>query len=227
MGARGVILLGPPGAGKGTQAERISKDYGLVHISTGDMLRDAVARGTSLGRQAKRFMDAGELAPDEVVAGIVAERLAESAPGQGFLLDGFPRSLSQAEALDEALADSGRSVDLALSIQVPEEELVRRLTGRRLCADCARPYHVEFGPPQVADRCDQCGGRLYQRSDDTEETVRNRLAVYRDQTEPLNGYYRSRGVLAGIDGTGRPDEVYARIRRSLDRVQGSEPGQPA
>lgn len=214
-----VILLGPPGAGKGTQAERIRRDFGLVHISTGDMLREAVAKGTEMGVKAKSFMDAGDLVPDEVVIGIVVDRLSEPDCEKGFLLDGFPRSLVQAEELDQALKEKGKSITLALAVIVGEDELVSRLTGRRLCRDCARPYHVAFKPPQTPDVCDECGGELYQRSDDSEETVRNRLEVYRNQTEPLIDYYRSQGVLAEIEGVGPPDEIYGKIEKELVEVQ--------
>ena len=219
MAALNVILLGPPGAGKGTQAERIRRDFGLAHISTGDMLRDAVAKGTELGARAKGFMDAGDLVPDGVVIGIVAERLQEPDADKGFLLDGFPRSLVQAEELDRALAAAGKKIELALAITVPEDELVGRLTGRRLCRDCQKPYHTIFSPPKQEGVCDDCGGEIYQRSDDSEETVRNRLAVYQSQTEPLIGYYRNSGVLAEIDGVGHPDEVYGRIREGLERTR--------
>lgn len=217
-----VILLGPPGAGKGTQAERIRSDFGLVHISTGDMLREAVAKGTEMGVKAKSFMDAGDLVPDDVVIGIVVDRLTEPDCEKGFLLDGFPRSIVQAEELDKALAARGKQITLALAITVGEEELVERLTGRRLCRECARPYHVAFKPPETPDVCDECGGELYQRSDDTEETVRNRLDVYRRQTEPLVDYYRTQGVLAEIEGEGDPDEIYGKIEAELNRVQGRE-----
>ncbi len=217
MAGLNVILLGPPGAGKGTQAERIKKDYGLVHISTGDMLREAVAAGTELGVKAKGFMDAGELVPDEVVIGIVVDRLRQLDTESGFLLDGFPRSLSQAHELDEALDAAGKQITMALAIIVPESELIKRLTGRRLCRNCQKPYHVVFSPPRQEGVCDQCGGEIFQRSDDSEETVRNRLEVYRTQTEPLIDYYRSRGVLTEIDGVGHPDEIYQRIRGILSQ----------
>lgn len=222
MAPLNVILLGPPGAGKGTQAEHIRDDYRLPHISTGDMLREAVANGTEMGLKAKAYMDAGDLVPDEVVIGIVVERLAAPDCQNGFLLDGFPRSLVQAEELDRALEAGGKKITLALAIMVEEEELVSRLTGRRLCRDCARPYHVKFKPPVAPDVCDACGGELYQRSDDTEATVRNRLDVYRRQTEPLIGYYRAQGVLAEIDGVGAPDEIYGRIQTELNRVRDRE-----
>jgi len=219
MAPLNVILLGPPGAGKGTQAERIRDDYSLAHISTGDMLREAVANGTEMGLKAKSFMDAGNLVPDEVVIGIVVDRLTAPDCEKGFLLDGFPRSLVQAEELDKALAASGKQITLALAIIVDEDELVSRLTGRRLCRDCARPYHVKFKPPAAEGVCDTCGGEIYQRSDDTEATVRNRLDVYTQQTEPLIGYYRTQGVLAEIDGVGHPDEIYGNIQNELNRVR--------
>lgn len=222
MAPLNVILLGPPGAGKGTQAQRIRDDYSLAHISTGDMLREAVANGTELGLKAKSFMDAGNLVPDEVVIGIVVERLAAPDCEKGFLLDGFPRSQVQAEELGKALATGGKQITLALAIIVDEDELVSRLTGRRLCRDCARPYHVTFKPPAAEGVCDTCGGEIYQRSDDTEDTVRNRLDVYRQQTEPLIGYYRSQGVLTEIDGVGHPDEIYGRIEKELTRVRDRE-----
>lgn len=222
MAPLNILLLGPPGAGKGTQAERIKKEFGLAHISTGDMLREAVAQGTDMGLKAKGFMDAGDLVPDEVVIGIVAERLAQPDCGGGFLLDGFPRSLIQAQELDQALEAGGKKITLALAIIVEEKELVKRLTGRRLCRECARPYHVAFKPPATQDICDECGGGLYQRSDDTEETVRNRLDVYRRQTEPLIDYYRSQGVLAEIAGVGHPDEIYKKIEEELTQVREQE-----
>ncbi|MBE0428929.1 MAG: adenylate kinase [Thermoleophilia bacterium] len=222
MAQLNVILLGPPGAGKGTQAERIRDEFGLPHVSTGDMLREAVAKGTSLGLEAKGYMDAGDLVPDEVVIGIVVERLDEPDCKNGFLLDGFPRSLVQAQELDKALAASGRKIELALAMSVDDEELVQRLTGRRLCRECARPYHTVFKQPAAEDICDECGGELYQRSDDTEETVRNRLRVYRSETEPLIEYYQARGVLARIDGVGHPDEIYKRIADRLIETRDRE-----
>jgi adenylate kinase len=185
------------------------------------MLREAVAKGTELGVKAKSYMDAGDLVPDEVVIGIVVERLLEPDCEKGFLLDGFPRSTVQAQELDKSLDAKGKKITLALAIIVEEEELVSRLTGRRLCRDCSRPYHVRFKPPADETKCDECGGELYQRSDDTEDTVRNRLQVYKDQTEPLIDFYRGKGVLAEIDGVGDPDEIYGRIREQLDRVSES------
>ena len=211
-----LILLGPPGAGKGTQASRIVADYGIPHISTGDILRGAVKNQTQMGLEAKKYMDAGELVPDSVVIGIVKDRLQEPDTAKGFLMDGFPRTIPQAEALDEALVALDRAVTKVLAILVEEEELILRLTGRRICRDCQTPFHVEYNKPVTEDVCDKCGGELYQRDDDSEETVRNRLEVYRDQTEPLIAYYDEQGLVARVDGTGRtPDGVYEDIREAL------------
>ena len=210
-----LILLGPPGAGKGTQASRIVDEYGVPHISTGDILRTAVKNQTQMGLEAKKYMDAGELVPDSVVIGIVKERLQEPDTAKGFLMDGFPRTIPQAEALDRALTSLDRAVNKTIVILVDEEELVRRLTGRRICRSCQTPFHVVFNPPKVEGVCDKCGGELYQRDDDTETTVRNRLEVYRNQTEPLIDYYDKQGVVARIDGEQTPDRVYADIRGAL------------
>jgi adenylate kinase len=211
-----VILLGAPGAGKGTQAERISARFGLPHISTGDMLRAAVAQGTEMGLAAKAFMDAGALVPDEVVIGVVRDRLAEADAADGFLLDGFPRTIEQAESLDAMLAGAGRSVTDVLLLDCPEAELVDRLAGRRLCGSCGKGYHVHFDPPGREGVCDACDGELYQRDDDNETTVRNRLEVYRRQTEPLIDYYERRGVLKRIVGSGMtPNEVFGSIEKAL------------
>jgi adenylate kinase len=213
---RNVILLGAPGAGKGTQAERIVARFGLPHISTGDMLRAAVAQGTEMGMAARRHMEAGGLVPDEVVIGVVRDRLAEPDAGQGFLLDGFPRTLPQAERLDAMLAAGGRAVTHVVLIDVPEEELVQRLAGRRTCRQCGKGYHVVFDPPRTEGVCDVCGGELYQRADDNEATVRNRLEVYREQTAPLIGYYEARGLLRSAYGGGKmPDEVFAQVEQLL------------
>jgi adenylate kinase len=212
-----VILLGAPGAGKGTQAERIVVRFGLPHISTGEMLRAAVGAGTEMGREAQKYMEAGALVPDEVVIGVVRERLAEGDAGSGFLLDGFPRTIEQAEQLDAMLAEGGRAVSHVVLIDVPEDELVERLAGRRMCKGCGKGYHVVFDPPQALDVCDACGSELYQRTDDNEATVRNRLTVYRAQTEPLVGYYEERGVLRNAHGGGKmPDEVFAQVERLLE-----------
>jgi len=211
-----IVLLGAPGSGKGTQAERIAPAFDVPHISTGDILRAAVKRGTPMGLAAKRFMDAGDLVPDDVVIGIIRDRLTEPDTSAGFMLDGFPRTLEQAGALDAMLAEAGRRLSLVLQIDVPEEELVQRLAGRRACRLCGRGYNVVFDPPRVEGVCDVCGGDLFQRDDDNEETVRNRLAVYRRQTEPLIGYYRDKGVLATVYGGGRtPDQVYTDVEQLL------------
>jgi len=211
-----VILLGAPGAGKGTQAERIVERFGLPHISTGDILRSAVGLGTELGLAAKRFMDAGELVPDEVVVGIIRTRLAEGDAAPGFLLDGFPRTLEQARSLDAMLADAGRTVTRVVLIDVPEDELVERLGGRRMCRQCSKGYHVIFNPPASEGVCDSCGGELYQRSDDNEATVRNRLSVFRSQTHPLVEYYSERGLVTAVAGGARsPAEVFADVEQVL------------
>jgi adenylate kinase len=214
---RNVILLGPPGAGKGTQAERIAAGYGLPHISTGEMLRAAVAAGTEMGLAAQKVMEAGALVPDEVVIGVVRDRLGQADAQKGFLLDGFPRTIAQAERLDAMLSDVGRRVTHVILIDVPEDELVERLAGRRMCQGCGKGYHVVFDPPQNVDVCDVCGAALYQRSDDDEATVRNRLKVYRAQTEPLVGYYEGRGVLRTVHGGGKmPAEVFAQVELLLE-----------
>jgi adenylate kinase len=211
-----LILLGPPGAGKGTQASRIVADYNIPHISTGDILRGAVKNQTKMGLEAKRYMDAGELVPDSVVIGIVKDRLREPDTVRGFLMDGFPRTIPQAEALDEALVGLDRAVTKVLTILVDEEELILRLTGRRICRDCQTPFHVEYNKPATEGVCDKCGGELYQRDDDSEATVRNRLEVYYSQTEPLIAHYDAQSLVFRVDGTGNtPDGVYAEIRTAL------------
>lgn len=211
-----LVLLGPPGAGKGTQAERLVEKYGLAQVSTGDMFRAALARGTPMGLEARKYMDAGELVPDEVVEGLVAERLRAGGLDGGMILDGFPRNRHQAEALDRILEETGRRIDLVLNIAVDPEALVARLTGRRVCRDCGGNYHVVFSPSVAGERCSSCGGELYQRDDDTEETVRNRLEVYREQTEPVIDYYRPTGKLVDIDGGKAPAEVFEQIERAVD-----------
>jgi adenylate kinase len=213
---RNVILLGGPGSGKGTQAERIVARFGMPHISTGEMLRAAVAQGTEMGLAAQKAMEAGELVPDEVVIGVVRDRLAEADAQDGFLLDGFPRTIAQAERLDAMLHEADRAVTQVILLDVPEDELVVRLAGRRMCKGCGKGYHVVFDPPKVEGVCDECGAALYQRSDDNEETVRNRLGVYRAQTEPLVGYYEGHGVLKTAHGGGKmPDEVFEQVVRLL------------
>jgi len=209
-----VILLGPPGAGKGTQAEGIVREFGLVHISTGDMLRAAVKNGTEMGLKAQEYMTKGELVPDEVVIGIVRDRIAEPDCEKGFLLDGFPRTVGQAEALDKALISMDKNIDAVINIVVPDEELLNRLTGRRICKTCQRPYHAIFNPPQTEGVC-ECGGELYQRADDTIETVKNRLDVYHSQTSPLIDYYGSKSILVDIDGTKSVNAVFEDINNAL------------
>jgi len=210
-----LILLGPPGAGKGTQASRIAAEYAIPHVSTGDILRGAVKNQTPMGLEAKRYMDAGDLVPDEVVIGIVKDRLQEPDTANGFLMDGFPRTIPQAEALNAALDSLDRSVTKTLVILVDEEDLVRRLSGRRICRACQTPFHVMFNQPKEEGVCDVCGGELYQRDDDNEVTVRNRLATYRKQTEPLIAYYDRAGLVARIDGSKAPEPVYVEIQSAL------------
>lgn len=207
-----LMLLGAPGAGKGTQAQRLEARYGLPQISTGDMLRAAVKAGTALGLEAKTCMERGDLVPDGIVVGIVAERLCAPDCVRGFILDGFPRTVAQAEALDA----SGVRLDHVLNFGVPEEELVTRLAGRRTCARCSAMYHVVFSPPAKAGVCDRCGAEeLVQRADDNEATVRSRLRVYGEKTAPLIAFYRDRGLLRDIDGTGELDQVFARATSIL------------
>lgn len=213
---RRLVLLGPPGAGKGTQASFLVERYGVVHVSTGDILRQAREAGTPLGLLAKGYMDRGELVPDEVVVGLVRDRLAEpDVREKGFLLDGFPRTVVQAEALDRLLADLGTPLEAALNLRVDPELLTRRLTLRRSCPACGAVYHLENRPPAVAGVCDTCGGALVQRPDDAEETVRNRLAVYSRQTEPLIDYYARRGILREIDGEQSIEAVRQAIADAL------------
>lgn len=210
-----LILLGPPGAGKGTQAERLQADFALAHISTGDMLRAQVAQGTELGQEAQKYMNAGELVPDEVILGMIGLRIEEQDAREGFLLDGFPRNTSQADSLAATLTESDRRLTAALLIDVPDEEVVRRLAGRRVCAKGGHVYHVEFDPPTREGVCDQDGSRLIQRDDDKEETIRRRLEVYARQTAPLIAYYHEAGLLRRFDGRRNPNEVHDHIRATV------------
>jgi adenylate kinase len=210
-----LILLGPPGAGKGTQAERLQQDFTLAHISTGDMLRAQVAQGTELGHRAKQYMDAGELVPDEVILGMIGQRISEQDAREGFLLDGFPRNSRQADALAQTLAESERRLTGALLIDVPDEEVVRRLSGRRVCLKAGHVYHVELDPPKHEAVCDQDGSRLIQRDDDKEDVIRRRLEVYARQTAPLIEYYEDTGLLRHFDGCRDPNEVHDRIRAAV------------
>ncbi|MEN6349989.1 MAG: adenylate kinase [Syntrophomonas sp.] len=210
-----LILMGPPGAGKGTQAEYIERKYWIPHISTGDMFRSAIRFGTDLGLQAKTFMDAGQLVPDDVTIGIVRERLAERDCAKGFLLDGFPRTIAQAEALDKIMAEWNKRIDGVINIEVPDAVLTQRLTGRRTCSQCGATYHIQFNPPQKASQCDICSGEIQQRSDDREDTVGERLAVYAEQTGHLTEYYAPKGLLKNINGDQSLDEVFKDIVESL------------
>jgi adenylate kinase len=208
-------LLGAPGSGKGTQAKKLVEDYGYPQVSTGDLLRDAVARGTAHGLKAKAAMDAGQLVSDEIVLGILKDRLARPDTGAGFILDGFPRNLAQAEALEGVLAELGQPLDAAVLMQLDHGILMKRLTGRRSCTGCGRVYNIHFLPPPADGRCGNCGGELVQRSDDREETIGRRLEVYRAETEPLVEYYRKLGKLKTVDAQGELEEVYARLVQTL------------
>jgi len=211
-----MILLGPPGAGKGTQAKDLVEKYKIPQISTGDILRKNLAEKTPLGLEAKKYMDKGELVPDSVVVGIVKERLKEADCAKGYILDGFPRTVPQAEELDKALADMSTPLDKVLSIDVPDSELVARLSGRRTCRSCQEGYHVMFKKPKVEGKCDKCGGELYQRDDDKEESIKNRLKVYQASTAPLIDYYKAKGLLRGVDGVGDMKEILARMVKALE-----------
>ena len=215
-----VIFLGPPGAGKGTQAQELAREWGVPHIATGDMLREAVAAKTALGLEAKRHMDSGGLVPDEVVIGLVGERLAQPDAKAGCVLDGFPRTVAQAEALDALFARAGIALDRVIYFDVPRAELLRRLTGRRVCRACGRTFHLVSAPPRVAGTCDDCGGELYQRADDSEATVATRLDVYQKQTAPLLDYYRGRRLLAEVAGEGPVAGVGEAIRRAMGQGVG-------
>ncbi|GMB10022.1 adenylate kinase [Thermolongibacillus altinsuensis] len=214
-----LVLMGLPGAGKGTQAEKIVEKYKIPHISTGDMFRAAIKEGTELGLQAKSYMDRGDLVPDEVTIGIVRERLSKEDCQKGFLLDGFPRTVAQAEALEQLLSDLNRSIDYVINIEVDKNILMERLTGRRICKECGATYHLVFNPPSQAGVCDKCGGELYQRADDNEETVANRLEVNLKQTQPLLEFYQEKGYLRNIDGQQEIEKVFADICELLGGLE--------
>jgi adenylate kinase len=211
-----LVLVGPPGAGKGTQAHYVAAHLSIPAISTGDIFRRNVSQGTPLGQEAKKYMDAGDLVPDEVTIAMVRDRITEPDAREGFLLDGFPRTIPQAEVLEQMLGDIGAKLDTVLELVVDNEEVVRRLAGRRTCRTCGHVWHVDFDPPKVPDICDACGGELFQRDDDREETIRHRLEVYAEQTEPLVAYYGERGLLVGIDATGPVEDI---TKRALDALR--------
>ena len=215
MSELNLVLLGPPGSGKGTQGERLQEDLRLPYHATGDILRAAVRDGTELGRKAKEYMDRGDLVPDEVMVGLIADRVAEEEASDGFILDGFPRTTGQAEALDSKLGELGRELTAAILIDVPDEEVIRRLSGRRVCVEEGHTFHMEFDPPKNEGVCDIDGSRLEIRDDDKPEVIRNRLDTYHDKTEPLVAYYEERSVLRRVDGQPAPDEVSDRIRAML------------
>jgi len=211
-----MVFLGPPGAGKGTQSEQIIKDFGIVQVSTGDILRSAVKEGSELGKLAKEYMNEGKLVPDDIIIGIVKERLKEKDCQNGFILDGFPRTIPQAEALDKMLKDDlNISLTHVISLEVDDEKIIERLTGRRFCSQCGRVYHISFDPPEKEGICDECHTQLIQRDDDKEETIKKRLKVYHDQTEQLKDYYGKQNILTTVDGEKSPDDVYKNIKDIL------------
>jgi len=212
-----LVLVGPPGAGKGTQAQFIASHFAVPKISTGDIFRTNVSDGTDLGLEARKYMDAGDLVPDEVTIGMVKERLSHDDTSEGFLLDGFPRTVQQAVVLDDMLAVHDVGLDVVLELVVDDEEVVRRLSGRRTCRRCGHVWHLDFDPPATEGICDRCGGELFQRDDDSELTIRHRLEVYADQTSPLIGYYGDRGLLRGVDATGPVEDVTERAINALRR----------
>ena len=217
-----LVLLGSPGSGKGTQGERLQEDFRLPYYATGDILRAAVREGTELGSVAKGYMDRGDLVPDDVMVGLIAERVSRSEAGDGFILDGFPRTTAQAEALDSKMSGLGRSITVAILIDVSDEEVIRRLSGRRTCVKEGHIFHIEFDPPKNEDVCDICGARLEIRDDDKPEVIRKRLHTYHEKTEPVVSYYEERGVLRRVDGSREPDDVTDRIRAMLATLKMEE-----
>ena len=222
MAELNLVLLGPPGSGKGTQGERLQEDFRLPYYATGDILRAAVRDGTELGAKAKEYMDRGDLVPDEVMVGLIADRISSPEAADGFILDGFPRTTGQAEALDSRMKELGRELTAAILIDVPEEEVVRRLGGRRTCTKEGHIFHTEFDPPKEEGVCDICGARLETRDDDKPEVIRNRLDQYHSKTEPLIAYYEDMGLLRRVDGSAEPDEVNDRIRAMLATLRMEE-----
>lgn len=206
-----IIMLGAPGAGKGTQAERIAEKYQIPHISTGDIFRANISEGTALGKKAEEYMDQGLLVPDELVVDLVVDRIHQPDCAKGYILDGFPRTIPQAECLDKALAEMGTSITCAIDVDVPDQAIIRRMSGRRACLHCGATYHIEYAAPEKENICDKCGSELHHRDDDKEETVRTRLQVYHDQTQPLLAYYRDKGMLKVVDGTKDLDEVFRSV----------------
>ncbi len=211
-----LIFLGLPGAGKGTQAKKLSSKYDIPHIATGDIFRSAIKNETPLGKEAKSYIDKGDLVPDEVTIGIVRNRLKDDDCKDGFILDGFPRTINQAEALDKIMEDLNTKLELALYINVEEKELIKRLSGRRVCEDCGATYHVEFNPPKKEGICDKCGGKLIQRSDDKEETVKNRIEVNKKKTDKLVDYYKEKDILESINSNGGIDEVFNKVTSIIE-----------
>jgi len=222
MSELNLVLLGSPGSGKGTQGERLQEDFRLPYYATGDILRAAVRNGTELGAEARDYMDRGDLVPDDVMVGLIAERVASDEAADGFILDGFPRTIAQGEALDARLNELGRALTAAVLIDVPDEEVVRRLSGRRVCVKNGHIFHMEFDPPKNEDVCDICGSRLEIREDDKPEVVRHRLGTYHEKTEPLVAYYEEQAILRRVDGLPSPDEVSDRIRALLATLRMEE-----
>ncbi|MGW8379150.1 adenylate kinase [Streptomyces sp. ODS28] len=213
-----IVLVGPPGAGKGTQAAYLAKNLSIPHISTGDLFRANISQGTELGQKAQEYMRAGQLVPDEVTIGMARDRMAEGDAANGFLLDGFPRNIEQAEALDKLLKQDGQKLDAVLDLEVPEDEVVKRIAGRRICrSDSSHVFHVEYSPPKEDGVCDHCGGELYQRDDDREETVRKRLAVYHSETEPIIDHYKAQDLVTTISALGKVSDVTERAMHALGR----------
>ena len=206
-----IIMLGAPGAGKGTQAKKIAAKYAIPHISTGDIFRANIKNNTELGQKAKTYMDKGELVPDELVVDLIMDRFKEADCANGYVLDGFPRTIPQAEALDRALSANGESVDYAINVEVPDDNIINRMSGRRACVGCGATYHIQFNPTKVEGVCDACGEKLILRDDDKPETVKNRLKVYHDQTQPLIDFYNGKGVLRTVDGTQDMQDVFGAI----------------